>query len=83
MHIRAVRTRLLHLLQNIFPPYNQPHARTKATRETVASKGENVTRETFELSHHTFCSQSEKEGKAKIPEHLPNTLDQATKQSHC
>ena len=45
-------------------------------------KAKTVTRETFELSHHTFCSQSEEEDKAKIPEHLPNTLDQATKQSH-
>jgi len=85
LYIRAVRTRILHLLQNIFPPYNQLQ-QCKKPREkqllTSKSKNDNLWI-VWRLSHPTFSFHTEKEDKAKIPQHLPKTLAQATKQSRC
>jgi len=69
MHIRAGRTRPLLLLQNIFSTL-QPATCKKPQGKQSPVKAKTVTREKFEFSHRTFCFQSEKEDKAKIPQHF-------------
>ena len=83
LYIRAVRTRLFHLLRNIFPPYNQLHERSHEGNSCLPVKAKTVTCKKVELSRHPFSFHSEKEDKAKIPKHLPKILEQATKQSQC
>ena len=60
MHIRAVRTRLLPLLQNIFPPYNQLHAKSHEGNSVSPVKAKRVTCGKVELSHPPFSFHSGK-----------------------